>query len=180
MELSGLRNLRERCSIFRAGDAVYFLLADHRHEGAKTRGWAGFSGGGNKGESRAETAARQTEEETRGYYSREVLLRKIESVEPIHDGGFTFYFVEVDFVPAVRVANHQKGTKEEDLLERGPYAWIPWTEIKKYLGSDIDRRRTYPIDRRYLPEGRNTHWFWPLWLGNLRRAVETGALPWED
>ena len=49
---------------FRSGQDVYLLLAE---DSRKTRGWGSFGGGANEGESPAQTAARETEEETRGF-----------------------------------------------------------------------------------------------------------------
>ena len=165
---------------FRAKDDVYLLLADHAGESARTRGWAAFGGGANEGESAAETAARETEEETRGYFSQKELLKKIESQEPVYDGRFALFFAEVDFVPALRVANNDVDSEDRAYVERGSYAWVPYSQIEGYLKNEIDLTRTHSIDAGYLPERRYTDWFWPVWLRNLRIAVESSALPWEQ
>ena len=54
---------------------VLLLLADHRLPG---RGWAAYGGAARAGETSAETAARETEEETRGYFKRADLLKDVE------------------------------------------------------------------------------------------------------
>ena len=77
---------------FKSGGEVFLLLADHR-EG--DRGWAGYGGGPYDGESAAETAARETEEETRGYFLRDDLLAMIKDQEPVMDNGFALFFAEV-------------------------------------------------------------------------------------
>ena len=59
---------------FKSGNEVYLLLAEDAREG---RGWATFGGKAREGEHPAETAARETEEETRGYFVRGNLLKKI-------------------------------------------------------------------------------------------------------
>ncbi len=165
---------------FKAGAEVYLLLADHSSESAQKRGWAAFGGGANEGESAAETAARETEEETRGYFSRKELLKKIESQEPVCDGRFALFFAEVDFVPALRVANSEVDSEDRAYVERGPYAWVPYSQIEGYLENEIDPAHRHPIDPRYLPERRYTDWFWPVWLRNIRIALESNALPWEQ
>ncbi len=161
---------------FKSGNDIYLLLAE---DTKKTRGWSAFGGGAHEGETPAETAARETSEETNGYFSRTDLLKKIENQNPVTDGkGFVQYFVEIDFVPAPRVTNHPPNTTNRSYFERGLYAWIPYSEIEKYVQTDIDRERKYPIDKKFLPLGSQTSWLWPTGLRNIRKAVETNTLPW--
>ena len=163
---------------FKTKGEVFLLLAEYTYEDAQKRGWSAFSGGPEKGESPAETAARQTEEETRGYFSREQILKKIGRKKPIYDGSFAFFFIAVDFVPAPRVTHNEVPPGDEDYSERGPYAWVPYSEVAKHIAKEIDRKHAHSIDSRYLPKERSSDWFWPVWLGNIRRAIEAGALPW--
>ena len=162
---------------FQSGDEVYLLLAEHA---GSQRGWAGFGGGPREGEMVAETAAHKTEEESRGYFKRSDLLRGIGDQEPLMDGDFASYFVEVYFVPAPAVMNHPVPEETDAYLERSTFAWIPYSAVEGYLQEDIDRKKNYTIDPAYLPAGSQTQWFWPLWLGNMRKAVVTQALPWEE
>ena len=158
---------------FRTESEVYLLLADHA---TRPRGWATYGGGRNEGETTADTAARETEEETRGYFSRIELLEKINSQEPVMDNGFALYFAEVDFVPAQRVSNHEPPSDGPAYLERGPYAWIPYSVVEKQI--KIAKDGVYPLDSRYLPTDRKTDWMWPLWIGTMRIAIENDVLPW--
>ena len=161
---------------FKSGDEVFLLLADHR---ASDRGWAAYGGGSREGESTAETAARETEEETRGYFRRDDLLTMIEGQKPVIDrNGFALYFAEIPFVPADLVTNNPLPSYDWSYTERGPYAWIPYSELDKYLKGPIDYEKRYPIEETLLPSGQNTAWFWPIWLGNVRRAIEIDAIPW--
>jgi len=162
---------------FQSGDEVYLLLAEHA---GSQRGWAGFGGGPREGETAAETAAHKAEEESRGYFKRGDLLEKIKGQEPLMVGDFASYFAEVDFVPAPRVMNNSVPEKNDAYLERSTFAWIPYSAVEGYLREDIDRKKKYMIDPAYLPAGSQTQWFWPLWLGNMRKAVVTQALPWEE
>ena len=83
------------------------------------------------------------------------------------------------------LADHEAGSRGwgayggDDYLERETYAWIPYSAIEGYLTEEIDPQRKYTIDPRYLPAGSRTHWLWPVWLGNMRRAVESDAIPWD-
>ncbi len=161
---------------FKSGGEIFLLLADHRGE---DRGWSAYGGGPNEGESAAETAARETEEETRGYFLREDLLTLIEGQQPVIDSdGFALYFAEIPFVPAQRVTNNPLPSDDESYTERGPYAWIPYSELDRYLKGPVEYKKKYPIAATLLPAGQNTAWFWPIWLGNVWLAVETDSIPW--
>ncbi|SVE05717.1 uncharacterized protein METZ01_LOCUS458571, partial [marine metagenome] len=46
------------------------------------------------------------------------------------------------------------------------------------LTEEIDRAKKYMLDPAFLPAGSETGWFWSIWLGNMRKAVLAGALPW--
>ena len=161
---------------FQSGDEVYLLLAEHA--GSK-RGWAGFGGGGREGDTVAETAARKAEEESRGYFKRADLLGRIKGQTPLMDGDFASYFAEVAFVPAPSVMSHPVPEENDAYLERGAFAWIPYSAIAGYLQEDIDKNRKYPVGPAFLPAGSETQWFWSVWLGNMRKASATKALPWQ-
>jgi len=162
---------------FKAGPEVYLLLADH--QGAKNRGWGGFGGGALKGEKPAETAVRETVEETRGYFLAADLLKQIEAQTPVIDAdGFALFFAEVPFVPAQRVANHQPKDSDRAYFERGTFAWIPFSEVQKHLVKDLSGVQKYLMDKRFLPTGTNADWFWDVWISNMKMALDTQALPW--
>ena len=161
---------------FDSGDQIFLLLADHP---GSERGWAAFGGGLQEGESAEETAARETEEETRGYFLRADLLNAIREQEPVLDhNGFALYFAEIPFVPAQVVTNNPLPKDDKSYKERGPYAWVPYSELEPYLKGPVNAENRYPIEGRLLPGDRDTSWFWPVWLGNIRRAVETDSIPW--
>ncbi len=161
---------------FQTEEEVYLLLAEHAES---KRGWAGFSGGGREGETPAETAARETEEESRSYFKRADLLEKIKDQPPVMDDDFSAYFAEVAFVPAPRVMNHPVPEANDIYLERSTFAWIPYSTIEPFLQQDIDRTKKYRVDPAFLPAGSQTQWLWPVWLGNMRQAVVARALPWQ-
>ncbi|NKB66011.1 MAG: hypothetical protein GKR89_03015 [Candidatus Latescibacteria bacterium] len=161
---------------FESGGEVYLLLAEHA---GSQRGFAGFGGGFRPGETPAETAAHKAEEESRGFFKRADLLPKIKDQAPVMDGTFASYFAEVDFAPAPSVQYHPVPDSTDAYLERGTFAWIPYAAVEGYLQEDIERGKKYMIDPAFLPAGSQTQWFWPIWLGNMRKAVVEGALPWQ-
>ena len=162
---------------FNSGDQIFLLLADHP---GSERGWAAYGGGLQEGESAEETAARETEEETRGYFLRADLLNSIREQEPVLDhNGFALYFAEIPFVPAPLVTNNPLPEDDKSYKERGPYAWVPYSELEPYLNGPVNPENRYPIEGRLLPGDRDTSWFWPVWLGNIRRAVEMDSIPWK-
>lgn len=161
---------------FQTEDEVYLLLADHTEP--SERGWAAFGGGSEDGESAAETAAREAEEETRNFFSRKRLLEGIVNESPVVDGTFHLFFHEIDFVPARRIQNNPLNTDDFSYHERKNYAWVPYSEIRSYL-SDDDGDERKVLDERYLPAETTTGWLWGVWVRNMRVAFEAGAIPWE-
>lgn len=161
---------------FQSGGEVYLLLAEHA---GSQRGWAAFGGGSRAGETIAGTAAHKAHEESRGFFKRADLERQIAGQEPVMDGDFASYFAAVDFVPAPAVRNHPVPEQTDAFLERGAFAWIPFSAVAGYIQQDISREKKYAVDPAYLPTGSETSWFWRPWLSNMRKALVTGALPWQ-
>ncbi len=162
---------------FESGDEVYLLLAEHA--GSK-RGWAGFGGGPREGETVVQTAAHKGEEESRGYFRQAELLSVLKDQAPVMDGEFASYFARVPFVPAPAVMNHPVPEENDAYLERSTFAWIPYSAVEGFLAEEVDYKKKYMIDPAYLPAGSETAWFWPIWLGNMRKAATTDALPWKQ
>jgi ADP-ribose pyrophosphatase YjhB (NUDIX family) len=158
-----------------SGGEVWLLLAEHARG---NRGWAGFGGGELEGETVAQTAARKSHEEARGYWETADLLARIGDQQPVMDGPFANYFIEVDFVPAQRVTNHAVPDSNDAYLERGRFAWIPWSVVEPLVQQEIDRSTRHEIPAEWLPAGSRTTWFWSIWLGNMRKAIVADALPW--
>ena len=161
---------------FQSGGEVYLLLAEHA---GSQRGWAAFGGGSRAGETIAGTAAHKAHEESRGFFKRADLERRIAGQESVMDGDFASYFAAVDFVPAPAVRNHPVPEQTDAFLERGTFAWIPFSAVAGYIQQDISREKKYAVDPAYLPTGSETSWFWRPWLSNMRKALVTGALPWQ-
>ena len=162
---------------FQSGDEVYLLLAEHA---GSERGWGGFGGGARKGETIAETAAHKGSEESRGYFTAADLLHKIKDQAPVMDGDFASYFAEVAFVPAQRVMNHPPPEANDAYLERSTFAWIPYSAVADFLQEDIDRKKKHMIAPAFLPAGSKTGYFWPIRLSNMRKAVTSKSLPWQQ
>ena len=72
---------------------VMLLLADHAIGQERKRGWGGFGGAMEDNESAVVAAARETEEESRGYFPRAMVERKIQDQQPVIDGEFALFFI---------------------------------------------------------------------------------------
>ncbi|RYD75036.1 MAG: NUDIX hydrolase [Verrucomicrobiaceae bacterium] len=160
----------------RSGEEVFLLLADHQPP--STRGWGAFGGSYEEGETPAQTAARETEEETRGYFKRVELLNKIKDQTPFEDGVFSLFFLEVDHVPAEQIAGGKIPEGDNSYRERGPWAWVPFSEILRHLKTEPHPQAAAILDSRLLPAGVASKHYWPVWLHNMHRALNAGALPW--
>lgn len=156
----------------RGANGVEFLLADHT--APSQRGWAAFGGRHEGDETPAQTAARETEEETRGYFRREKLAEALQKCQPFYDGLFALYFLEVEHVPIDAILQHPVPPGDKSFAERGPYAWVPADEVYKALSS---AEEAPAIDPKYLSAGPGNKWFWKVWIHNLRQAEKAGALP---
>jgi len=163
---------------FKSGGEVFLLLAEHHDS---SRGWAGFGGGAQKGETLAQTAATKTHEESRGYFKREDILEKIKGQDPLVVGDFATYFVEVAFVPVAAIMNNAIPKDNDGYAERSTFAWVPYSSLAGFLNEDLSRNRLvkYMVDPVYLPATSETQWLWPAWLRAMRVAVATNTLPWK-
>jgi 8-oxo-dGTP pyrophosphatase MutT (NUDIX family) len=155
---------------------TYLLLADHRLTGQRHRGWSGF-GGLCDGEADAVAAARETEEETKGFYSRKEILAKLSSSPKIRVGDFTTFFVAVDYVPVILLNNQKPSPPSAVYAERGPYAWIPYSVVRQAFERQQAGRGHIP--GKYLPPAAQTDWFFEPFLTSLRIAKKAGILSWE-
>lgn len=159
----------------RDGDNVFLLLAN---DSKGTRGWGGFGGGAEGDESLRETAARETEEETRGYFSRNWLAEQIADQKPLSSRGFHMYFVEVPFVPAQRVMNNPVEGHQAAMEETQFYAWIPFSELEPVLAKDEPSEADLRMNPLYVPRGCNAFSLWRVWILNMRDGQKQGVFPW--
>jgi len=162
-----------------AGPTVYLLLADH--VAPSQRGWAGFGGAPEAGESLAQTAAREAEEETRGAFRRADLLAQLAGQHPTPDpSGFSLFFARVDSLSADSLPLLAVPEGQPAYRERGPYAWVPFSAVAPFVQPATDAGPgPHLLPAGLLPAGSRTNWLWPVWLGNLRHAATQGALPWD-
>jgi 8-oxo-dGTP pyrophosphatase MutT (NUDIX family) len=161
---------------FKFKDETYLLLADHGFSHQRDRGWSGF-GGRCDGEPPASAAARETEEETKGFYSRKEILVKLNPDSGIRVADFTTYFLEVDFVPANVINTYKASHQSTGYHERGPYAWLPISAIWQSIENKESGRAYLPSN--YLPPEANTDWLFEPFVTSLLAARSGGILPWE-
>jgi 8-oxo-dGTP pyrophosphatase MutT (NUDIX family) len=163
----------------RTPEGVKLLLADHTAPPGKPgRGWAAFGGAHEGRETPAETAARETEEETHGYFKATDLAKKLEGRKPFMDSGFAIFFVEVDFVPVSELLKVAIPSDNPAYVERGPFTWVPYTQIAPLLDRKLPGDARPRLEAGLVPAGAATDWFWPVWINNLRAAKAAGAVPW--
>ena len=157
---------------FKDKGTTYFLLADDIRP---SKGWSAFGGIANRGETYQQTAARETEEETRGYFKRDCLMKKIQHQKPFSEHGFTMFFVEVPFVPAQRVKQHPIANKFSiSMHERVNYAWIPESEIVKAF--DTKEAKVNPL---YLPRPIRSDFYNRHWIRSMKSAYAQKVCPWQ-
>lgn len=159
---------------FKFQDDIYLLLADHNSNMQGQRGWSGF-GGRCGGDDPDKAAARETEEETGGFYEQAKILDKLRKSSSIKVNDFTTFFVEVEPVPAVLLNSHKKTTQEADYTERGPYAWIPLSEIWRAIENRKSGKAN--IDKKYLPTNAHTDWLFEYFVNGLDQAKSAGVFP---
>jgi 8-oxo-dGTP pyrophosphatase MutT (NUDIX family) len=154
---------------------TYLLLADHNWYRQRDRGWSGF-GGLCDGEPVDVAAARETEEETKGFYSREKIFNRLDSSPKIRVGDFTTFFLEIDYVPVVVLNNQESTLHGGSYFERGPYAWIPISVIWEAIANKQPGRLSIP--KKYLPSDAHTDWLFEPFVASLKAATKAGILPW--
>lgn len=158
---------------------VMLLLADHAIGKARNRGWGGFGGSVKEGETLVHAAARETEEESRGYFRRAMVERIIRDQAPVIDGEFALYFLEVAAVDVELIYRQPVVGLPEAFHERGPYAWIPFKSISGHI-ERFGTAARIEIEPALLPGGAASSWYWDIWLGNITAARRDDALPWEQ
>ena len=157
---------------FRDNGTTYLLLADDIR---KNKGWSAFGGAADAGETTRETAARETEEETRGFFKRGALLKEIQTQPPFIHNGFTLFFVEIPFVPAQRVQRNPIAHKLNiAMYERVNYAWIPESDILKAFDHNQAK-----VSALYLPRKSRSDFYQRHWLLTMKAAYAQNACPWQ-
>lgn len=155
---------------------VHLLLANDRFG---KRGWGGFVGGNKEGENSAMTAARETHEETRGYYDQMKLYRKIAEQSPTKLWGCHWYFAEVPHVPAQRIMDHSIPLFRPAFMETQHYAWVPYSEIEPLLTKRSLKAADLKLNPRHLRANTRSDSFWRVWADNMRQLHLKDAFPWK-
>ena len=159
---------------FKFKHETYLLLADHSWSHQRNRGWSGF-GGRCDGQPPALAAARETEEETKGFYTRDKILAKLDLDSGIIVGDFNTFFIETDFVPATLINNYQASHESAAHRERSPYAWVPITAIWQAIEIKKSGRTYLPV--KFLPPDSHTDWLFEPFVASLLAARSAGRLP---
>ena len=121
-------------------------------------------------------AARETEEETKGFFSQEEIISRLGSGPKIRVGDFTTFFLEIDYVPAIVLNNQESAHAKASYLERGPYAWLSISVIREAVAEKQSNRMHIP--GKYLPPDAQTDWLFEPFVISLMAAQKAGILPW--
>ena len=161
---------------FKFKQETYLLLADHGFSHQRDRGWSGF-GGRCDGQPPASAAARETHEETKGFYSQKEIMAKLDPQSSISVNDFTTYFIEVDYVPAEVINNYRETNKSSRYRERGPYAWMPLSAIWRTIENEKSGLMYLPA--KYLPPEAHTNWLFKPFVNSLLEAKSGDILPFK-
>ena len=143
------------------GEALVLLAYDN---GKDRNGWAAFGGGADKGESIAQTAAREFHEETGCVF----LVPDAQDLEPLESsaiGTFHTYAYEVPFVDSAKIEASRCGT----VGERKDWIWFRLTDLITALK-----------EREDIPDRFDSSKTYPLWFVgrvSLQEARDDGILP---
>lgn len=154
---------------------IHVLVANDRFG---KRGWGGFAGGEHKGETTAMTAARETHEETRGYYDQMKLFRQIKDQKPFRQWGFSLYFAEVPYVPAKVIMDHPLTRLSLAYMETQHYAWVPFVELEPLLAKKTITPQDLKIHARHLQANSRSDSYWRIWIDNMRQVYLKDGFPW--
>ncbi len=126
--------------------------------------WSDFVGTCTPGETPAQTAARQFEEETRGGYQISDISQRLQGVAPIEIGNTRIFLIEV---PQVSARQLERLSKDRG-FEKTDYCWVPLLELLE----SIDDRGP---NRARVPESciADSHDLYELVGRNLRQGQET-------
>ncbi|MFL0807751.1 MAG: NUDIX hydrolase [Oceanobacter sp.] len=146
------------------GEALVLLAYDN---GKDRNGWAAFGGGADKGESIAQTAAREFHEET-GCVFPVPDAQDLEPLESSAIGTFHTYVYEVPFVDSAKIEASRCGT----VGERKDWIWFRLTDLITALK-----------EREDIPDRFDSSKTYPLWfIGrvSLQEARDDGILPQDN
>ena len=145
-------------------DGAYVLLAFDPKPNRQA--YAAFSGGDKKGESVADTAAREFNEETRCVFDTPD-ASLLSTMTPSVDHGHTTFVAEVPFVSPLKFADNPCDAN----LERSDWLWVRWSDLHKALsGDESEPRVVSSLSHKYIS-------IWDKAASSMRGAMRDGLLP---
>ncbi|MEE8364708.1 MAG: NUDIX domain-containing protein [Gammaproteobacteria bacterium] len=163
-------------------DTPYVLMADHKHVHQMNRGWGVLGGTVDGNEGPLDAAIREVIEESNGAFAEADLRRVVDSRTKILETGYTTYFARTRFQPATFFSNSVADVAQGVKGERGPFAWIPWPVVTKAATEAATQEKKcefkpVKVPPEYLPEHRQTSWFYCAFLRTVELIEKTGGLP---
>lgn len=145
-------------------DGAYVLLAFDPKPSRQS--YAAFAGGDKKGETLAETAAREFNEETRCVFEKPD-VKLLSAMTPSMDHGHATYVVEVPFVSPLMFPDHPC----EARVERSDWLWVRWSDLHKALLTDEREPEVVAsLAHKYIR-------IWDKAASSMRSAMSDGLLP---
>ncbi|MBX2868324.1 MAG: NUDIX domain-containing protein [Acidiferrobacterales bacterium] len=145
-------------------DGAYVLLAFDPKPSRQS--YAAFSGGDKEGESLAETAAREFNEETRCVFDGPD-ANQLSTMKPSMDHGHATFVAEVPFTSPLIFPDHPC----EARVERSDWLWVRWTDLHKALSTDEREPEVVAsLAHKYIK-------IWDKAADSMRGAMRDGLLP---
>ncbi|MEN8139588.1 MAG: NUDIX domain-containing protein [Thermodesulfobacteriota bacterium] len=163
-------------------DRPYVLLADHRDHDQVHRGWGGLGGTVEAGEAPFAAAVREVSEESNGVFSEADLVAVVERGNKVSEKHFTTFFAQSNFQPASQLTYAASSTGRGVNSERGPFAWLPWSVVLAAAGKadkmGYQQCKEHPVavPPHYLPDNRQTSWFYCAFLQTVSKVEAGGGL----
>jgi len=145
-------------------DGAYVLLAFDPKP--NRRAYAPFSGGDKKGETVAQTAAREFYEETRCVFDTPD-AELLAGMTPSIDHGHTTFVAQVPFVSPLKFPDHLCDAR----VERSDWLWVRWSDLYKGLMSNESEPVVVAsLAHKYIR-------IWDKAASSMRGAIRDGLLP---
>ncbi len=164
---------------------VLVLIADHVKPSQVTRGWSSLGGTIQENETPLAAAIREVVEETHGVIHEQVLYKHTDKSKKVVTPGFTIFFAKT---PCYSIeAFNQKINSAEAVVERGPYLWLPVTQIHQAVKDFSQQQASLPksqspkvsLAQALIPQKAQTDWYFNAFLAAMALVFNDPITPVE-